>query len=49
MASKDDERSYDGHIAGSLDYVSDTFSNKISNLIQEVKVKATLVFHYALR
>ncbi|XP_041025619.1 dual specificity phosphatase Cdc25-like [Juglans microcarpa x Juglans regia] len=45
---RDDERSYDGHIAGSLDYVSDTFSDKISNIIQEVKGKDTLVFHYAL-
>ncbi|KAF5475789.1 hypothetical protein F2P56_007559 [Juglans regia] len=45
---RDDERSYDGHIAGSLHYASDTFSEKISNLIQEVKGKDTLVFHCAL-
>ncbi|XP_021289089.1 dual specificity phosphatase Cdc25 [Herrania umbratica] len=45
---RDDERSYDGHIAGSLHYASDTFSNKISNLIQDVKGKDTLVFHCAL-
>ncbi|KAH7512010.1 dual specificity phosphatase Cdc25 [Ziziphus jujuba] len=45
---RDDERSYDGHIAGSLHYASDTFSDKISNLIQEVKGKDTLVFHCAL-
>ncbi|XP_041025546.1 dual specificity phosphatase Cdc25 [Juglans microcarpa x Juglans regia] len=45
---RDDERNYDGHIAGSLHYASDTFSEKISNLIQEVKGKDTLVFHCAL-
>ncbi|KAL6337305.1 hypothetical protein AAG906_036619 [Vitis piasezkii] len=45
---RDDERSYDGHIAGSLHYASDTFSDKISNLVQEVKGKDTLVFHCAL-
>jgi Cdc25 family phosphatase len=46
--SRDDERSYDGHIAGSLHYASDIFSDKISDLIQEVKGKDTLVFHCAL-
>ncbi|XP_062168206.1 dual specificity phosphatase Cdc25 [Alnus glutinosa] len=45
---RDDERSYDGHIAGSLHYASDIFSDKISDLIQEVKGKDTLVFHCAL-
>ncbi|XWS43548.1 hypothetical protein CRYUN_Cryun16bG0113500 [Craigia yunnanensis] len=45
---RDDERSYDGHIAGSLHYASDTFTDKISNLIQDVKGKDTLVFHCAL-
>ncbi|XP_038690610.1 dual specificity phosphatase Cdc25 [Tripterygium wilfordii] len=45
---RDDERSYDGHIAGSLHYASDTFTDKISSLIQEVKGKDTLVFHCAL-
>ncbi|KAG5243311.1 dual specificity phosphatase Cdc [Salix suchowensis] len=45
---RDDERSYDGHIAGSLHYASDTFTDRISNLIQEVKGKDTLVFHCAL-
>uniref|UniRef100_A0A803PB06 Rhodanese domain-containing protein n=1 Tax=Cannabis sativa TaxID=3483 RepID=A0A803PB06_CANSA len=34
---RDDERSYDGHIAGSLHYASDSFSDKISNLVQQVK------------
>ncbi|XP_021908556.1 dual specificity phosphatase Cdc25 isoform X2 [Carica papaya] len=45
---RDDERSYDGHIAGSLHYASGTFTDKISNLVQEVKGKDTLVFHCAL-
>ncbi|KAJ6381717.1 hypothetical protein OIU77_030400 [Salix suchowensis] len=45
---RDDERSYDGHIAGSLHYASDTFTDRICNLIQEVKGKDTLVFHCAL-
>ncbi|KAF8396526.1 hypothetical protein HHK36_018150 [Tetracentron sinense] len=45
---RDDERSYDAHIAGSLHYASDTFSDKIPNLIQDVKGKDTLVFHCAL-
>ncbi|PRQ43630.1 putative protein-tyrosine-phosphatase [Rosa chinensis] len=45
---RDDERSYDGHIAGSLHYPNDSFYDKISNLAQEVKAKDTLVFHCAL-
>eukprot|EP00262_Sarcandra_glabra_P002673 TRINITY_DN13084_c1_g1_i1.p1 TRINITY_DN13084_c1_g1~~TRINITY_DN13084_c1_g1_i1.p1 ORF type:complete len:131 (-),score=19.79 TRINITY_DN13084_c1_g1_i1:228-620(-) len=45
---RDDERSYDAHIAGSLHYASDTFSHKIPNLLQEVRGKDTLVFHCAL-
>ncbi len=45
---RDDERSYDGHIAGSLHYASGTFSDMISNLVQEVKGKDTLVFHCSL-
>ncbi|GFS45798.1 rhodanese/cell cycle control phosphatase superfamily protein [Actinidia rufa] len=45
---RDDERSYDGHIAGSLHYASDTFYEKIPNLIQAVRGKDTLVFHCAL-
>jgi len=45
---RDDERSYDGHISGSLHYASDGFSQNISKLIQEVKGKDTLVFHCAL-
>lgn len=45
---RDDERSYDGHISGSLHYASDTFSDNISNLLQAVKGKDTLVFHCAL-
>ena len=45
---RDDERSYDGHISGSLHYANDGFSQNISKLIQEVKGKDTLVFHCAL-
>uniref|UniRef100_A0A5B6ZSP5 arsenate reductase (glutathione/glutaredoxin) n=1 Tax=Davidia involucrata TaxID=16924 RepID=A0A5B6ZSP5_DAVIN len=45
---RDDERSYHGHIAGSLHYASDTFYEKIPNLIQAVRGKDTLVFHCAL-
>ncbi|XP_057947846.1 dual specificity phosphatase Cdc25 [Malania oleifera] len=45
---RDDERSYDGHIGGSLHFASDTFSEKIPNLIQAVKNKDTLIFHCAL-
>ncbi|KAI8563271.1 hypothetical protein RHMOL_Rhmol03G0099900 [Rhododendron molle] len=45
---RDDERSYDGHIPGSLHYASDTFSEKIPNLVQSVAGKDTLVFHCAL-
>lgn len=45
---RDDERGYDGHISGSLHYASDTFSDNISNLVQAVKGKDTVVFHCAL-
>ncbi|RHN48530.1 putative protein-tyrosine-phosphatase [Medicago truncatula] len=45
---RDDERSYDGHISGSLHYANDGFSQNISKLLQEVKGKDTLVFHCAL-
>ncbi|CAH2057310.1 unnamed protein product [Thlaspi arvense] len=45
---RDDERSYDGHIAGSLHYASDNFVDKMPNLVQAVKGKDTLVFHCAL-
>ncbi|KAK4272830.1 hypothetical protein QN277_021333 [Acacia crassicarpa] len=45
---RDDERSYDGHIGGSLHFASDSFSENISNLVQQVKDKDTLVFHCAL-
>ncbi|GAB2272296.1 cell division cycle- protein [Dionaea muscipula] len=45
---RDEERSYDGHIAGSLHFASDTFFDQIPHLIQQVKGKDTLVFHCAL-
>ncbi|KAJ4833616.1 cell division cycle- protein [Turnera subulata] len=45
---RDEERNYDGHIPGSLHYASGSFIDRISNLVQEVKGKDTLVFHCAL-
>ncbi|GAB4856609.1 cell division cycle- protein [Ancistrocladus abbreviatus] len=45
---RDDERSYDGHIAGSLHFASYTFPENIPNLIQQVQGKDTLIFHCAL-
>ncbi|KAK1400192.1 dual specificity phosphatase Cdc25 [Heracleum sosnowskyi] len=45
---RDDERSYDGHIAGSLHFASDTFREKLPKLVEAVKGKDTLVFHCAL-
>ncbi|KAL3825859.1 hypothetical protein ACJIZ3_021888 [Penstemon smallii] len=45
---RDDERSYDGHIAGSLHFASDTFLDKLPTLIESAKGKDTLVFHCAL-
>ncbi|WZY79965.1 hypothetical protein YC2023_026349 [Brassica napus] len=44
----DEERNYDGHIAGSLHYASGSFEDRISHLVQNVKDKDTLVFHCAL-
>ncbi|CAD5196524.1 unnamed protein product [Musa acuminata subsp. malaccensis] len=45
---RDEERSYDAHIAGSLHYASDTFGERMPDLLQAVKGKDTLVFHCAL-
>ncbi|XP_052174979.1 dual specificity phosphatase Cdc25 [Diospyros lotus] len=45
---RDDERTYDGHIAGSLHYASGTFIEQLPSLVQAVKGKDTLVFHCAL-
>ncbi|KAM7526168.1 hypothetical protein LguiA_016070 [Lonicera macranthoides] len=45
---RDDERTYDGHIAGSLHFASDTFNDKLPTLLESVKDKDTLVFHCAL-
>ncbi|KAL3536227.1 hypothetical protein ACH5RR_004688 [Cinchona calisaya] len=45
---RDDERNYDGHIAGSLHFASHTFFDKIPTLIDAAKGKDTLVFHCAL-
>lgn len=48
MFFRDEERNYDGHIAGSLHYASGSFDDRISHLVQNVKDKETLVFHCAL-
>eukprot|EP00252_Welwitschia_mirabilis_P015289 TRINITY_DN33588_c0_g1_i1.p1 TRINITY_DN33588_c0_g1~~TRINITY_DN33588_c0_g1_i1.p1 ORF type:complete len:173 (+),score=26.76 TRINITY_DN33588_c0_g1_i1:115-633(+) len=45
---RDEERSFDGHIARSYHYASDSFSERIPDLLQNVKGKDTLVFHCAL-
>ncbi|KAK4432476.1 Dual specificity phosphatase Cdc25 [Sesamum alatum] len=45
---RDDERSYDGHIAGSLHFASGTFLDKLPSLVEATKDKDTLVFHCAL-
>ncbi|KAL0344666.1 UNVERIFIED_CONTAM: Dual specificity phosphatase Cdc25 [Sesamum radiatum] len=45
---RDDERSYDGHIAGSLHFASGTFVEKLPSLVEATKEKDTLVFHCAL-
>ncbi|CAM8888705.1 unnamed protein product [Rhodiola kirilowii] len=45
---RDDERSYDGHIAGSLHFASDSFLEKLPNLEQSSEGEDALVFHCAL-
>ncbi|KAJ6840859.1 arsenate reductase 2.2-like [Iris pallida] len=47
---RDEERSYDAHIGGSLHYASESFSKNIPALVQALKDanKDTLVFHCAL-
>ncbi|ONK71870.1 uncharacterized protein A4U43_C04F13230 [Asparagus officinalis] len=45
---RDDERSYDAHIAGSHHFASDSFSKRMPELLEAVKGKDTLVFHCAL-
>ncbi|XP_051152473.1 dual specificity phosphatase Cdc25-like [Andrographis paniculata] len=45
---RDDERTYDGHIAGSLHFANDTFQDKLANLVEATKDKDTVVFHCAL-
>ncbi|CAL4928600.1 unnamed protein product [Urochloa decumbens] len=45
---RDEERSYDGHIAGSHHYASDTFTDRMPDLAQATAAKDTLVFHCAL-
>ncbi|KAL3646813.1 cell division cycle-related protein [Castilleja foliolosa] len=45
---RDDERSSEGHIAGSLHFSSDKFTDKLPSLAEATKDKDTLVFHCAL-
>ncbi|EER93013.1 hypothetical protein BDA96_01G575300 [Sorghum bicolor] len=45
---RDEERGYDGHIAGSHHYASDTFAERMPELAQATGAKETLVFHCAL-
>ncbi|CAN6286022.1 unnamed protein product [Urochloa humidicola] len=45
---RDEERSYDGHIAGSHHYASDSFTDRMPDLAQATGAKETLVFHCAL-
>ncbi|PAN52037.1 hypothetical protein GQ55_9G647900 [Panicum hallii var. hallii] len=45
---RDEERTYDGHIAGSHHYASDSFAERMPELAQATGAKETLVFHCAL-
>lgn len=47
LAGRDEERQYDGHIAGSLYYPSETFEEKIPDLLKDLRSKNTVVFHCA--
>lgn len=44
---RDEERSYDGHIAGSWHFASDTFEEQLPNLVEKIQGRETLVFHCA--
>nr|XP_024368349.1 arsenate reductase 2.2-like [Physcomitrium patens]PNR62831.1 hypothetical protein PHYPA_001255 [Physcomitrium patens] len=44
---RDEERAFDGHIAGSMHFSSSTFEENLPKLIEEVKNKETVVFHCA--
>ncbi|CAH9090252.1 unnamed protein product [Cuscuta europaea] len=44
---RDDERSSDGHIAGSLHFCSETFNVNMPRLVHATNGKDTLVFHCA--
>ncbi|KAK8940581.1 Dual specificity phosphatase Cdc25 [Platanthera zijinensis] len=45
---RDDERSYDAHIAGSLHYASCSFYERIPDLVRSLQGKDSVVFHCAL-
>lgn len=42
---RDDERAFDGHIAGSMHFRSGSFEETLPKLVEEVKDKETVVFH----
>eukprot|EP00250_Pteridium_aquilinum_P008343 c17867_g1_i1 orf=116-517(+) len=44
---RDEERSYDGHIAGSWHYASDTFAEQLPNLMEKLEGQQAVVFHCA--
>lgn len=45
MLDRDEEREFDGHIAGSMHFSSDSFEDNLPKLVEEVKNKDTVVFH----
>ncbi|CAM0871078.1 unnamed protein product [Alopecurus aequalis] len=45
---RDEERTCDGHIAGSHHYASDSFAERLPEIAEATKGKETLVFHCAL-
>lgn len=47
LNDRDEERAFDGHIAGSMHFSSSTFEENLPKLIEEVKNKETVVFHCA--
>lgn len=44
---RDEERSYDGHIAGSWHFASDTFDEKLPGLVEKLKGQQAVIFHCA--
>ncbi|KAH9572317.1 hypothetical protein CY35_02G142000 [Sphagnum magellanicum] len=44
---RDEERDLDGHIAGSMHFASESFEEKLPELLQEINGKEAVVFHCA--